>query len=106
MSEGDIETAEDLLRSIPSDDRDWPVYANLGRILEAQRSVSRALEQYELAFGSTENPKAASRLQQRIARCNSALGRPGDAIAALIYAVELDPDNLSARLELDRMTLP
>jgi tetratricopeptide (TPR) repeat protein len=105
MAEGDIETAEEILRSIPSGGREWPVYANLGRILEAQRSTARALEQYELAFGKTENPKAASRIQHRIAKCHTAMGRTSDAILALMYAVELDPDNLAARLELDRLTL-
>jgi tetratricopeptide (TPR) repeat protein len=105
MSEGDIETAEELLRSIPSDGREWHVYANLGRILEAQHSTARALEQYELAFGKVENPKTASRIQHRIAKCHNAMGRTSDAILALMFAVELDPDNLAARLELDRLTL-
>ena len=106
MEDGDIDTAEKLLRSASGEDAQWHVYANLGRILEAQRSASRALEQYEKADAMTENPKIASRILLRIARCHSALGRPTETILALQYAVDLDPDNHSARLELDRLLTP
>jgi tetratricopeptide (TPR) repeat protein len=104
MFDGDIETAEEILRPIPVDEAEWTVNANLGVILEAQRSASRALEQYQLAFSKIQNPKTAARIQIRIARCYVALNRPSDAILALIYALELDPENLTARLELDRLT--
>jgi tetratricopeptide (TPR) repeat protein len=106
MNEGDIDTAREILRSIPAESADWPVYANLGRILEAERSNLRAIEQYEAAATMVQNPKMASRIQLRIARCSSILGRPGEVIKALEYALELDPDNLTARLELDRMMFP
>ena len=106
MNEGDIDTAQEILRSIPAERADWPVYANLGRILEAERSNLRAIEQYEAAADRVQNPKTASRILLRIARCSSILGRPGDVIKTLEYALELDPDNLTARLELDRMLFP
>jgi tetratricopeptide (TPR) repeat protein len=103
MFEGDLDNAEKILRLIPQQEADWTVHANLGRIIEIQRSPSRALEQYELAMSKIQNPKTASEIQVRIARCFSALGRGGDAFRTLQYAVELDPGNLTARLELDRM---
>jgi len=103
MIDGDLETAEEILRSIPAEDDQWIVYANLGRILETQRFYGRALEQYELAAGKIENQKTAAIVQLRIAKCFSALGRPAEALLALEYALDLDPDNLSIRLELDRM---
>lgn len=106
MFEGDIETAEDILFSIPSQDAEWPVFANLGRIMEAQRSPGRALEQYELAAAKVQNPKTAARIQLRIARCFSSLGRASETLRAIEYALELDPENLTARLELDRLTMP
>ena len=106
MNEGDIDTAREILRSIPAESAGWPVYANLGRILEAERSNLRAIEQYEAAAAMVQTPKTASRIQLRIARCSSILGRPGEVIKALEYALELDPDNLTARLELDRMMFP
>jgi tetratricopeptide (TPR) repeat protein len=106
MSEGDIEEAEKILRSIPAENAGWPVYANLGRILEVERSHFRAIEQYEAAAAGTENPKTASRIQLRIARCSSILGHLNEARRALEYALELDPENLTAALELERMMLP
>jgi len=105
MNEGDIEAAQAILRSIPVTDAGWPVYANLGRILETERSYSRAVEQYEAAAAQAQNPKTASRIQLRIAKCSSISGHPNEARRALEYALELDPENLTARLELDRANL-
>jgi len=104
MNEGDLDTAQDLLRSIPAESADWPVYANLGRILEAERSHLRAIEQYDTASNLTQNPKTAAHIQQRIARCSLAMGHSNEARRALEYAIELDPENLSARLDLERAT--
>ena len=102
MQEGDLETAEGILRSIPAETAGWHVFANLALVLEWRRSATRALEQYGLAASRAENPKIASRLQFRIARCYFTMGRPTDARRALEYAVELDPENIAAQLELDR----
>jgi tetratricopeptide (TPR) repeat protein len=103
MQEGDLDAAASGFRAIPAETAEWPVYANMGRILESERSSTRALEQYELAAAKVQNPKAASRIQLCIARCHTALGRPNEARRALGYALDFDPDNLSARLELDRI---
>jgi len=105
MREGDLETAQGILRSIPAETAGWHIFANLGLILESQRSSSRALEQYELALSKSPNPKAASRVQFRIARCFFTMNRPSEARRSLEYAVDLDPENLTAQLELDRMLL-
>jgi tetratricopeptide (TPR) repeat protein len=102
MLDGDLETAEILLRSIPPEDTWWPVYANLGCILEAKRSPGGALEQYHAASDKALNPKTASRLQSRIARCYTTLGLYSEARRAFENALELDPENLTAKLELDR----
>ena len=102
MYDGNLDAAEDTLRQIPLKDINWPFFANLGRIMETVHSPSRALEYYELAAETGQNPKAAARIQLGIARCNAALNRPNDVLRALISAVELDPDNVTARLELDR----
>jgi tetratricopeptide (TPR) repeat protein len=102
MLEGDLETAETLLRLIPPENLWWPVYANLGCILEAQRSTRYAIEQFQTASEKVQNLKIASRLQERIARCLTTLGRYSEAIIALEHALELDPENLTAKLELDR----
>jgi len=102
MNAGRIDDAEYRLRSIPPNEADWYVYANIGRIIESQRSAGRALEQYELASAKVQNPKTAARIQLRIARCFAAMNRPTDVRRVLLYALELDPDNVTARLELDR----
>jgi len=103
MLGGDIETAENILRSIPAQEANWTVYANLGRNIEAQRSPSRAIDQYNLALLKTEDYKTSTRIQYRIAKCFSALGRPDEAMRALQYAAELDPENLAVRLELEKL---
>jgi tetratricopeptide (TPR) repeat protein len=106
MRDGDLETAENILRSVPAESAEWPVFANLGRILEARRSPAPALEQYEIAVSKLQNPRTASRVQLRAARCLFTIGRRNDARRALEYALELDPDNISVRLELDRTLAP
>jgi len=106
MNEGDVEEAQEILSAIPAQDADWAVFANLGRILEAERSHIRAIEQYEAASERAQNPKIASRIQLRIARCSLTLGHSNEARRSLEYALELDPENLSAALELDRLLFP
>jgi len=106
MSEGDTDAAQETLRSIPAKDAGWAVYANLGRVLEAERSHIRAIEQYEAASERAQNPKTASRIQLRIARCSLTLGHSNEARRSLEYALELDPENLSAGLELERLMNP
>jgi tetratricopeptide (TPR) repeat protein len=103
MQEGDIQAAENIFLSIPAETADWLVYANLGRLYESLRSISRALEYYETAAAMARNPKTTSRLLHRAARCYLALGRSSDAFRSLLLAVEFDPENLAARLELDRI---
>ena len=103
MNEGNLYEAEDLLTSITAEQAPWYAFANLGRIYETIYSSRRALTQYELAAANVQNPKAAAQIQIRIARCFAALNQHHEARRALLYALEYDPQNLIARLELDRM---
>jgi len=107
MMEGKLDLAEYILRPYLSQEPDWYVFANYARILESMPYPSRAIEQYELAAEKlqTLNPpknKAAANVQLRIARCFNAVKRPGDARRALLTALEFDPDNLTAQLELEK----
>jgi tetratricopeptide (TPR) repeat protein len=104
MQEGSLDSASKLFRSLISNqDNDyeiWAAYANLGRILEYERSP--ALEQYELAAVHVKNNAEASRIQYNIARCHTIAGRTLEARRVLEYALDLDPENYLAKLELGR----
>jgi tetratricopeptide (TPR) repeat protein len=106
MQEGALDAAESVLWNITGTTNgeiaEWPAFANLGLILELKRSPARALEQYELAAAKTVNPQTISRIYLRIARNLTFLGRHNEALAAINLALELDPENLSARLEWER----
>jgi len=90
---------------------DWVQAANLGRVLEARNASARALEHYQRALAllmdsvpaGEERNVTASRIQFRIARCLRTLGRMDESRRALLVALEFNPDNLNARLELNRM---
>ncbi|MDR2608651.1 MAG: hypothetical protein LBC57_09695 [Treponema sp.] len=110
MERGELDEAQSLLRALSP--AGWQVEANLGLILEARRAPSAALEAYEKALsllneGETAYTSSlktkASRLQVRIARCLRSLGKSTDSRRALQYALDLNPNNLSARLELRRL---
>jgi len=103
MHDGDIDLAFDLLQLFPEENAGWYIYANKGRILEAQSSLLRALEQYNLALENKPDNKAASKILYNTARCYTALARPSDAIHALQDALNIDPDNHTARLEYERL---
>jgi len=108
MAEGNLQAAESILLSIPNDEADWTVHANLGRIYDEIRSPSRALVQYEealikLQIKTPQNKQTIALIQQKIAKSLVSLGRQSEAMRVLLYAAELDPDNLTIRLELERL---
>jgi hypothetical protein len=102
MREGRLEDGEKILRAAEGRLKAWQIPANLGRIQEALRSPAAALDSYEKAAALVEDPKAASEIRFRISRCLRALGRSQESRRALEHALELDTDNLKARLELRR----
>jgi tetratricopeptide (TPR) repeat protein len=107
MIEGELDEAQNLLRPMVSPDHDWYIFANYGRILEAMHSFGRALDVYEtaadkLVLMNLPSNKSAANVQIHIARCYNALKRPGDARRALLFALEFDPDNLTAQLEFEK----
>jgi len=103
MREGELDSALNSLQKIPEDGAQWYVYANRGRIFESQLSFTRALEQYKFAGEKNPEKKAASKIYFNTARCYTAMYRPVDAIVALDEALKIDPDNLTARLEYERL---
>jgi tetratricopeptide (TPR) repeat protein len=103
MRDGEIDTAMNLLQEIPEGNAGWYVYANRGRIFESLRSFSKALEQYDLAVEKKPEKKSSSKIKFNTARCLTAMSLPADARHALEDALNFDPDNLSARLEYERL---
>ena len=113
IHEGNLDAADKALAAISAEDGHWAAAANWGRILESRRAPTRALENYEKAAiileseapaeGAPAMRAAASRIQVRIAYCLRSLGRTEESRRALQYAIDLNPDNLTARMELDRL---
>jgi hypothetical protein len=122
LRNGNPDGAENLLVSVSAGTAEWAAAANLGRILESRHAPARALEFYEIAAAALQGKSAgaaewgdwdqtgelrrrerASRIQFRIAQCLKTLGRAGESRRALEYALDFNPDNLNARLELGRL---
>jgi tetratricopeptide (TPR) repeat protein len=103
IREGKLTEGEEQLKTIPAAAGMWQAPANIARVLEARRSASAALEYYETAAALVKNRKAAAGIQLRIARCLRTLGRERESRRVLEYALDLDPENLNARLELRRL---
>jgi len=117
INDGNFDTAEKMLAVVTAENDHWAAAANWGRILESRRAPTRALENYEKAAAilelneafdeegarGTAARKNASRIQLRIAYCLKSLGKIEESRRALEYALDLNPDNLTARLELERL---
>lgn len=102
IREGNLDAAEEMLAAAVRAGGSWEAYANLGRILEARRAPSRAMANYELALAAVEDKNTASQIYVRIASCLRVLGRDEESRAALQTALELNPDNLRARMGMSR----
>jgi len=111
IREGRLDAAISAMGALQAESADWALAANLGRIFEARNASARALEYYQMALTllmEEESPavdryETASVLQFRIARSLRTLGRMDESRRALLVALEFNPNNLSARLELSRM---
>jgi len=115
IREGNFDAADKMLAAASAESGHWAAAANWGRVLESRRAPARALENYEKAVeallesdettaeGVTSMRLAASRIQVRIAYCLKSLGKNEESRRALQYAIDLNPDNLTARMEIDRL---
>ena len=108
----------------------WQAGADLGMLLEKQNNFQEALQYYEIAAaqltGLIARPSAAlgqlpneeqgipaagvslerrdaAKIQLRIASVLRALGKTPESVRALDYALDLDPENMEARLEKRRL---
>jgi tetratricopeptide (TPR) repeat protein len=103
IRENRLEEGAAILEEQAQDNGVWQIPANLGLILESRRSPSTAMNYYETAASLVKEPLDAAKVQLRIARCLRILGRTQESRQALEQALNLDPDNLNARLELRRL---
>jgi tetratricopeptide (TPR) repeat protein len=103
LMEGRIEEAEERLASMGSEDLIWQIPANRGLILEARRAPRSALEYYQTAATLLTEPEAAANIHFRIAHCLRILGLNQESRQALERTLELNPNYLNARLELQRL---
>jgi tetratricopeptide (TPR) repeat protein len=103
IRQGRFDEAEKILGAVPANADSWEIYANLGRLLEAKRSYTTALENYETAASLVRDNKNAARIQLRIARCLRTLRREMESLKVLEYAQSLDEENLNIRLERERL---
>ena len=105
LQDGQLTEGEALLREASGNSTLWQLNANLGRLMESQRSIAQALEYYETAVSQVKDRKTAAQLQLRISRCLLTLNRPRESRRALERALEYDGENLNARHELYRLDI-
>jgi tetratricopeptide (TPR) repeat protein len=105
IREGLFVEAEALLAERVENASLWQIPANLGLIAESRRSLFPALDYYGRAASLTKNRLSEARVRLRIARCLRMLGRDGESRRELEHILELDPENLNARLEMRRLDL-
>ncbi|MDR0720411.1 MAG: tetratricopeptide repeat protein, partial [Treponema sp.] len=109
LREGKLNQGEKLLADLldsgetAADGMRWIIAANLGRVLESRRAISAAIERYSEAAALVRSPRAAALIQLRLSRCYEAQKRYDESRLALEKALELDPGNLNARHEKNRM---
>jgi tetratricopeptide (TPR) repeat protein len=111
IREGMLDAAEEKLAALPENSDTWAVLANRGRIFEASRAPARAIDCYAKAVEallqnenySEAGAKKASNIQVNIARCLKTTGKTDECRQALEKALELNAENLKARLELERL---
>lgn len=100
LRQGDLEAAEALFRKLDATGAPWQVSANLAVIKERWRDYSGAVAYYQAAASLAEKTSDRAALHVRISRCFRAMDRPFDSRRSLEYALDLDPSNLEASLEL------
>jgi tetratricopeptide (TPR) repeat protein len=103
IRQGRLDAAEEIFTARANAGGSWEIDANLGRLLEAKRSYTAALERYEKAAALVREKPDAAKIQLRIARCFRALGQERESLRVLEYAQTLDRENLTIKLERERV---
>lgn len=100
---GRLEEAEKAFERAASAGGDWRVAANSALPAEARRNGREALRRYEIAASLGPDSPDAAEIQLRIARLLKSMGKPQEARRALEYALDLDPDNRTAKTDLKKL---
>jgi tetratricopeptide (TPR) repeat protein len=101
MEQGRFSEAEDLLASYTK--TAWYIPANLAKIYERTYRLAKAIEFYQLAASMAQNPLVESSLYEQVANCYVILGRESDARRSYEYALQLNPDNITAAFALQKL---
>lgn len=101
MEQGRLSKAEALLASYTK--TAWYIPANLAKIYERTYRIAKAIEFYQLAASWAHNPLVESRLYEQVANCYVILGRESDARRSYEYALQLNPDNITAAFALQKL---
>jgi len=101
MEQGRLSEAEALLASYTK--TAWYIPANLAKIYERTYRITKAIEFYQLAASLAHNSLVESRLYEQVANCYVILGRESDARRSYEYALQLNPDNITAAFALQKL---
>jgi len=101
MDKGQLAEAEKLLASSSSEV--WYVPANLAKVYEVTYRLPKAIEYYQLAASFAPNPVTASRLYEQIGTCYLHLDKNSDARRSFEYALQLNPDSITASFALQKL---
>ncbi|AEJ19075.1 hypothetical protein [Gracilinema caldarium] len=103
MEQGNLSEAEQLLASYHGEA--WYTPANLAKIYEKTYRIPKAIEYYQLAASFVHNPVIASRLYEQVGHCYRKLDKASDARRSYEYALQLNPDNITAAFALQQFDL-
>ena len=101
IERGNLTEAEKLLASYTGEA--WYIPANLAKVYEVTYRLPKAMEYYQLAASLAHNPVTASRLYEHLGNCYLKLDKNSDARRSFEYALQLNPDSITAAFALQQL---
>lgn len=101
MERGHPAEAETLLAA--NTDKAWYIPANLAKVYETTYRIVQAIEYYQIAASQADSPVVQSRLYECIGTCYVKLDKKFEARRSYEYALQLNPNNITAAFLLQRL---